>query len=102
MITLNIAKNASEWRREVFADEPSCALCGERATESHHIVYRSHLSPRALWIVENGIALCKKHHDECHATHNAILPKARLRAAVDAINCVESIPVKHFTKGRTA
>ncbi len=103
MITLSVAKNAGEWRDEVF--ERARFICEARncpsaLVEAHHIVYRSHLSPRALWIVENGIALCKKHHDQCHATHNAILPKARLRAAVDAVNCVEQIPVKHFTKGK--
>ncbi len=108
MIHLTIAKSAREWREEVFerarfyceGDTIGSSRCPQEPTEAHHVVFRSHLSPRALWIVENGIALCKKHHDECHASHNAILPKARLRVAVDAVNCVEQIPVKHFTKGR--
>lgn len=103
VITLKIAKNASEWRDEVFArDDFLCEIpnCPNKLIEAHHIVYRSHLSPHALWIVENGIALCKKHHAECHATHNAILPRYRLRQAVDAVNCVENVKVPHFTKGR--
>ncbi len=104
MMTLSIAKNAREWREEVFERASfvcEIARCGNEPTEAHHICYRSAISTRSYWIVENGIALCKMHHDQCHATHNAILPKARLRAAVDAVNCVEQIPVKHFTKGKS-
>jgi hypothetical protein len=85
-----------EWHARVFGEsayvceaETHSPLCDGMAREAHHIVYRSHLTEPALWIVENGIALSRECHALAHASHNANLPDYRLRAAVNAVNKVQ-------------
>ncbi len=105
MQILHFAKRASEWRTAVMVrDEFLCQSqrhadgCHDRVLVAHHIVYRSHLSKRSLWIVENGICLSEACHRLAHATHNVSVGLARANEAVAAVNCVESIPVPRFTK----
>ncbi len=110
MITLHIFKGVREWREFCLErDGDQCrakfhaSTCGKNILarlQVHHIVYKSHLSPRAHWIAENGITLSPDCHQGAHLTHNGNIHRERLRRAVDAVNFVESIPVKHFTKGK--
>lgn len=52
------------WADQVKARAKNkCELCGEPASDSHHVISR-HLKLTRLDI-RNGIALCKKHHFYC-------------------------------------
>lgn len=46
-------------------DNNTCQVCGNRANLSHHLIYRS-TEPRLSFVINNGIALCKKCHNETH------------------------------------
>jgi hypothetical protein len=40
-----------------------CILCGQPGTDAHHWLFkRSYLEWR--WVIENGIYLCRQHHNE--------------------------------------
>jgi hypothetical protein len=75
--------------------DPRCAGQAERA---HHICYRAHILKKNFWtVLPNGISLSNYCHMLAHDTHNKNLPKARLRAAVDAINLAQpEFPRPHF------
>jgi hypothetical protein len=86
----------SEWHRAVFSAssyiceaETHAPGCDGFPTEAHHIVYRSHLTKPALWIVENGIALSQACHILAHASHNANVSQPRLDRAVAAVNAIQ-------------
>lgn len=105
MIVLNVAKTASEWHDAVMErDRYECLAeqhapnCRRRAEQAHHIVYKSAITEKSHWIVQNGIALSKACHDFAHETKNRNLGLQRCNEAVDAVNCVENIKVKKFTK----
>jgi hypothetical protein len=105
LLTISVAKTAREWRDEVgdraghvcesLEHDPRCSGYFEVA---HHIVYLAHLSDRARWIVENGIALSRVCHTLAHRRHNASLKENRARLAVDSVNLVEQYPVPHFKR----
>ncbi len=104
MQVLHIAKSASEWHRAVLdRDGYRCNSqthaegCNGRLV-AHHLVYRAHLSPRSLWIVENGICLADACHLLAHETHNVSVGLMRANEAVAAVNCIESIKIPKFTK----
>ena len=42
-----------------------CAICNSKAEISHHLIYKS-TEPKLSLNIGNGIALCRKHHNECH------------------------------------
>jgi len=66
-ITQRPARNDGPWRREVFAAYGAGCVaprCGRRADHAHHIVHRSMCGPS---VVENGMPLCRAHHDAVHA-----------------------------------
>lgn len=99
---------AREWRDACLArDRNRCQArkhhghCDRffRTLEVHHIVYKSHLSKRSMWLVENGITLSLMCHALAHGTHNANLPPKRLREAVAAVNAVDKVPVPPFKEG---
>lgn len=46
-------------------DENKCQICGEPAVLVHHIFQKSKY-PQLYLIENNGISLCKIHHDELH------------------------------------
>lgn len=70
--------------------------CNGRAEHAHHCVYRAHLTDPALWLLDNGIALSEYCQTLAHRTHNGNLPKARLIAAVDAVNAIQGeMPGQH-------
>jgi 5-methylcytosine-specific restriction endonuclease McrA len=106
VIVLHIAATASEWRAAVLErDGHQCQSmqhaddCGYYPRlEAHHIVYKGQLGERAFWIVENGICLSYECHALAHKTHNASIGFRRANAAVVAVNCVESVPHRKFTK----
>jgi hypothetical protein len=98
---------AHKWASQVAnADDFLCAAqkhavgCSGRHEETHHIVYRSHLTKDALWLVANGIALSVYCHRLAHATHNQNIAPGRLRSAVDAVNAVHPARLRrpHFEK----
>lgn len=109
MIEAHIAKTAGEWRETVLdRDGHMCAseihdpTCHDDRgpLRAHHIVYKSHLSPRSLWIVQNGIALSDACHCLAHSTHNVSIGLKRANAAVAVVNCFEWITVPKFTKSK--
>lgn len=44
----------------------TCAKCGSYASDAHHVRSKK-AHPGLRWRVENGIALCREHHDAAHA-----------------------------------
>lgn len=56
----------------------TCAVCGELATDSHHIVKRSKCWA-LRWDAKNGIALCR----ECHHKAESIELRSRICELVD-------------------
>jgi len=106
MIELHIAKSAREWREAVLERDGSLCQSRQHAAgcgtiprlEAHHIVYKGHLSELAFWIVENGICLSYECHKLAHLSHNLSIGLVRANAAVIAVNCVDAIPHKKFTK----
>ena len=40
-----------------------CEICGLRAVDIHHIIYRSHEGDDDI---KNLMALCRHHHDQAH------------------------------------
>jgi len=55
-------KKDKEWRKKIMEKfDYTCAFCPEtKRINAHHIIPRSFKELR--WNVENGIALCPKHH----------------------------------------
>lgn len=109
MITATIAKTPGEWRDAVL--ERDGGICASEIHDprchddrgplrAHHICYRSQISTRSYWIVENGIALSDPCHALAHSTHNVSIGLARANAAVLVVNCFESIAVPKFTKSK--
>jgi 5-methylcytosine-specific restriction endonuclease McrA len=45
-------------------DDGRCRLCSKRATDAHHILYRSQGGLDEPW---NGISLCRACHEKVHA-----------------------------------
>ena len=41
--------------------------CAARSTTLHHIVFRSHLAPDAMWDPANLLTICPAHHALVHA-----------------------------------
>jgi hypothetical protein len=86
---------AGKWHDEVFERakgyceaEQHDRGCYGRAEHAHHIVYRSHLTKDAMWILDNGAALSLYCHAMAHRTHNANISQERLDRAVDAVNAI--------------
>lgn len=52
------------WRKSVFIrDSFKCVLCGKtHCIEAHHILPKR-LNPELVFDINNGITLCKKHHE---------------------------------------
>ena len=53
------------WSNAIRNDFVSCKICGEPAEETHHIFYVE-FCPELMFNWNNGIPLCKKHHNETH------------------------------------
>lgn len=114
MIVLQIAKNAREWRDAVLDRDGFRCVSLDHASgcphvprnsedlQSHHIVYRAHLSERSLWIVENGICLSAQCHSLAHRSHNFSIGLKRANEAVAAVNCLEAYPIARFTRKKIA
>lgn len=52
-----------------------CAVCGEKATDAHHVVYKRDLKERGLfvWDARDGLALCRDCHDGHHYSPQAVV-----------------------------
>ncbi len=50
--------------RKVRARDKACLRCGNAKTYTHHIFSRKYMGTR--WDMENGIALCLRHHRMAH------------------------------------
>lgn len=48
----------------VERDQGRCRICGKRASDAHHILYRSQGGTDDL---DNGILLCRTDHERVHA-----------------------------------
>lgn len=56
------------WRTSIYErDDYTCQSCFERGKQlhPHHILYKSEF-PSLIFLIENGITLCKKCHDNVH------------------------------------
>ena len=54
------------WSKTVKKENIGCAICGTRKNLiSHHIFYKANYPLMSLW-KNNGIVLCKEHHNEVH------------------------------------
>ena len=67
--TFRLAKDNREWRMLVFKEYRGKCAVGFKCKgmlDPHHIIYRSKSRFLSL-IVENGIVLCRKHHNAIHS-----------------------------------
>lgn len=59
----------SKWRRvkeRVYErDNGECIICHDRATDAHHVIFRSQLGKDD---VNNVVCLCRYHHEMAHGT----------------------------------
>ena len=57
------------WSKRVRDRDGGCRICGtpDQLT-AHHLYSKNHYS-QLMYVDENGIALCKDHHDEFHAAY---------------------------------
>lgn len=60
-------RSKSKWRRvkeRVYErDNGECIICHDRATDAHHVIFRSQLGKDD---VNNVVCLCRKHHLDAH------------------------------------
>ena len=52
--------------REKYGDRCFHFWCANAATDTHHIIGKK-AHPRLRHVVENGLAMCREHHNEAHA-----------------------------------
>jgi len=53
-----------QFKNEIFKrDKNTCVLCESPAIDAHHIIDRK-CYPHGGYYVNNGVALCSKHHIE--------------------------------------
>lgn len=53
------------WSQTIRNNFVSCKICADKATHSHHLFYKQYY-PKLALNINNGIPLCKIHHDEVH------------------------------------
>lgn len=53
------------WSQSVKNNFISCKICGDKATQSHHLFYMRYC-PKLAFNINNGIPLCDTHHKEVH------------------------------------
>lgn len=59
------------WRKVIEKRDKSCVVCGSNdGLNAHHVIHRSKY-PKLSFIENNGIMLCRMHHDEVHE-HNLV------------------------------
>lgn len=73
-------KDRAAGSRKLHTD-PACRVCGERATEPHHIVLRSQQGDD---VEDNLMPLCLEHHQQFH--QNGFLPARLTRKEVRYVN----------------
>lgn len=60
-------KADAEWSAAVKAKQDGfCALCLQAATDAHHVIGKK-AHPCLRYDPDNGIALCRRHHETVHA-----------------------------------
>lgn len=70
--------NRAEFRQAVFdRDQNKCVICGEPATDAHHIMERK-LFPNGGYDPDNGASLCEQHHWQAETT---VLSASEIRRA---------------------
>ena len=53
------------WSQTIRNNFVSCKICADKATHTHHLFYKQYY-PKLALNLNNGIPLCKVHHDEVH------------------------------------
>ena len=54
------------WSQTIKKRDKKCLICGVKDDlKAHHILHKSKY-PKLSFNINNGISLCKSHHDECH------------------------------------
>ena len=65
---LIFGRMSGEWAKTIKKrDNNACQICGNIAEHSHHILYRKNF-PHLQFVINNGIALCKKCHYQTHGS----------------------------------
>lgn len=56
----------SAWSKTIRRRDQICVICGStEKLNAHHIIHRAK-NPELSFVKNNGVLLCKKHHDEVH------------------------------------
>lgn len=64
--TKNVKRVLLSWKRTVQKRDKVCQICGsENNLQAHHILYRKYY-PKLALNINNGMLLCKTHHNETH------------------------------------
>lgn len=56
------------WSQTIRSNFVSCKICADKATHTHHLLYRQYY-PKLALNLNNGIPLCTAHHNEAHGKH---------------------------------
>jgi hypothetical protein len=63
---INFQHELLTWASAVKSrDNYKCQICGEPAIHAHHIFYKRN-QPQLVFNINNGISLCKIHHEQVH------------------------------------
>jgi len=66
ILTTDVKRVLMNWKRTVQKRDKTCQVCGSTNNlNAHHILHRKYY-PKLALNVNNGIILCKQHHNETH------------------------------------
>lgn len=66
MNTSDVKRVLMSWKRTVQKRDKTCQVCGSTNNlNAHHVLHRKYY-PKLALNINNGILLCKQHHNETH------------------------------------
>ena len=66
ILSSDVKRVLMSWKRTIQKRDKTCQVCGSiNNLNAHHILHRKHY-PKLALNVNNGILLCKQHHNESH------------------------------------
>ncbi len=68
MTHFKVGMALKSWSQTIRNNFVSCKICADKATHTHHLLYRQYY-PKLALNLNNGIPLCTAHHNEVHGFH---------------------------------
>lgn len=66
ILTKDVKRVLMNWKRTIQKRDNVCQVCGSKNNlQAHHILYRKYY-PKLALNINNGMLLCKTHHNETH------------------------------------